>query len=1077
MKTLELLPTLVDVICTSNSSRFRPSKSLTVTPPAASLMIIEVLVTAFDDAMNNIHLAAINSPHIPSRLLDVARNHSLEEHISLATIFVKCMQFDGKCRKYIYPKLLQWLHSSTCYKVMRTGLFALPNPVAEATFAIKAQVNTRRSRPQCSHCGLLGHTKEKCYKLHGYPPGYVSRSKNQVAHSNAAVDVTGTDSLSTQQCQQLIAMLTSQLQTASSSAVPSSSSVNFAMQGKILSFVNSLSSVNIKHSWIIDSGASCHVCYSKELFESLYPIAARSILLPNKTVVSVGFAGNVRLSECLLLKNVPFVPEFHFNLLAVSSLIKDSALTVLFSKTHCLIQDLCQVIGKGEYYKGLYLLQLPSAKSDKLVSQSESVVNESVVLASWHDRLGHPSHSVLHSLKDVLPSVDINKSNVCLICPLAKQKHLSFPVSFTVTHSPFEMIHCDIWGPYKMPTHDGFRYFLTLVDDYSRSTWTYLLKHKADVATIIPSFIALIKRQFGYDIKVFRSDNAPELKFNQLFSDLGIIHHFSCVETPQQNSVVERKHQHLLSVARALFYQARIPIQFWGECVLTATYVINRLPSKILDGKSPYELLHSCLPTYSHLRVFGCLCFVSTLRRTRDKFTERALPAVFLGYAPGVKGYKVYVLQSHTIMISRNVIFHEKIFPFHTIAAVDSLVDPFPAAVLPHPMQDSSHTTQDSIVQSSVESLPEHNHEDVASDMFSEEAQTSPHVSADIQNPEVEDTDLVYDVATDLVHDLVEDNQAHGVQNEVFHENVIPAVRRSTRVSTKPSYLQQYLCNSASVPEMRSNGSSNCLYPIENHISSARLSPEYAEYIFNISLPCEHVFYHQAVRLPEWRDAMQDELQAMDNLQTWSVVPLPAGKKPIDCKWVYRIKRKADGSIDRYKARLVAKGFTQIEGVDYVDTFSPVAKLTSFKLLLALAAVHDWHLLQLDVNNAFLNGMLNEEVYMKIPLGYATNVSGDNLVCKLNKSIYGLKQASRQWFCAFSQVVLQFGFSQSPHEHSLFIKGSGDTLVALLVYVDDIILAGKDLKLLAEVQTFLQTHFKLKDLGNLKYFLGKTLVL
>ncbi|KAL4340593.1 hypothetical protein GQ457_08G014880 [Hibiscus cannabinus] len=483
-----------------------------------------------------------------------------------------------------------------------SDIVALPNPVAEATFAIKAQVNTRRSCPQCSHCGLLGHTKETCYKLHGYPPGYVSRSKNQVAHSNAAVDVTGTDSLSTQQCQQLIAMLTSQLQTtSSSSAVPSSSSVNFAMQGKILSFVNSLSSVNIKHSWIIDSGASCHVCYSKELFESLYLIAAGSILLPNKTVVSVGFAGNVRLSECLLLKNVLFVPEFHFNLLAVSSLIKDSALTVLFSKTHCLIQDLCQVIGKGEYYKGLYLLQLPSAKSDKLVSQTE------------------------------------------------------------------------------------------------------------------------------------------------------------------------------------------------------------------------------------------------------------------------------------------NVIFHEEIFPFHTIAAVDSLVDHFPAIVLPHSMQDSSHTAQDSIVQSSVELLPEHNHEDVASDMFSEEAQTSPHVSADIQNPEVEDTDLVHDIASDLAHDLVEDNQIHDVQNEVFHETVIPAVRRSTRVSTKPSYLQQYLCNSVSVPEMSSNGSSNCLYPIENHISNARLSPEYAKYIFNISLPCEPVFYHHTVRLPEWRDAMQDELQAMDYLQTWSVVPLPAGKKPIDC--------------------------------------------------------------------------------------------------------------------------------------------------------------------------------------------------
>ncbi|KAL4334975.1 hypothetical protein GQ457_07G002860 [Hibiscus cannabinus] len=1121
----------------------------------------------------------------------------------------------------------------------KNKLAALPNPVPEATFAIKASVNSRKTRPQCSHFGLLGHTKEKCYKLHGYPPGYISRSKNQV-HSNAAMDA---DSLSTQQCQQLIAMLTSQLQATSTSNVPSSS-VNLAMQGKILSFVNSLTSFSIKSCWIIDFGASRHVCYSKDFFESLSPIASGTIMLPNKTVVSVGYAGNVRISERILLKDVLYVPEFRFNLLAVSSLIKDTDLTVLFSKTHCVIQDLCQVIGKGEFYKGLYLLQLPH-QSDKLISSRES---ESVALVSWHDRLGHPSSSVLHLLKDVLPSVENNKNDVCTVCPLAKQKCLPFPVSYTVTASPFELVHCDIWGPYKVPTYDSHRYFLTLVDDYSRSTctyllkhkydvatlipsfidmikrqfgydmkvfrsdnapelkftqlfsdlgivhqfscvetpqqnsvverkhqhllavaralffqarvpirfwgeciltatyvinrlpsqnlngkssyellysrlppyshlrvfgclcfvstlkstrdkydshryfltlvddysrstWTYLLKHKYDVATLIPSFIDMIKRQFGYDMKVFRSDNAPELKFTQLFSDLGIVHQFSCVETPQQNSVVERKHQHLLAVARALFFQARnsvverkhqhllavaralffqarVPIRFWGECILTATYVINRLPSQNLNGKSSYELLYSRLPPYSHLRVFGCLCFVSTLKSTRDKFTKRALPGVFLGYAPGIKGYKIYVLQTHTIVISRNVVFHENIFPFHTVASIDSLIDPFPDTVLPRFVHGHSHIAQDdSIPQRSVATEAiEDDIEEVQDHEFATEEIQNHEFAEEVQNHEVEDTGS----------DHADVHEAYNGVADVHAEVVVPVIRRSSRISSKPSYLQQYLCNNVSETP------SSCLYPIENHISTSQLSPEYADYIFNISLPYEPVFYHQAVKFSEWRDAMQDELQAMDSLKTWSVVQLPVGKKAIDCKWVYRIKRKADGSIDRYKARLVAKGFTQIEGVDYIDTFSPVAKLTSFKLLLALAAVHDWHLLQLDVNNAFLNGMLNEEVYMKLPLGYTTNVSGDNLACKLHKSIYGLKQASRQWFYAFSQVVKQFGFSQSPHEHSLFLKGSGDTLIALLVYVDDIILAGKDLKLLADVQNFLQSHFKLKDLGNLKYFLG-----
>ncbi|KAL4319644.1 hypothetical protein GQ457_18G025910 [Hibiscus cannabinus] len=184
---------------------------------------------------------------------------------------------------------------------------------------VKTPTNSRKVRPQCSHCGLLGHIKEKCYKFHGYPPGY-SRSKNlvnysannvnNVSHTNAIVD-SSTESLTSQQCQQLIVMLTNQLQAASTSDIHSTT-VNLAMQGKILSFVNNLSSFNIKNSWIIDSGASRHVCYSKELFESLTPIPVGTILLPNKTIVSVGYAGTIRLSDRILLRDVLYVPEFRF---------------------------------------------------------------------------------------------------------------------------------------------------------------------------------------------------------------------------------------------------------------------------------------------------------------------------------------------------------------------------------------------------------------------------------------------------------------------------------------------------------------------------------------------------------------------------------------------------------------------------------------------------------------------------------------------------------------------------------------------------------------------------------------------
>lgn len=187
---------------------------------------------------------------------------------------------------------------------------------------------------------------------------------------------------------------------------------------------------------------------------------------------------------------------------------------------------------------------------------------------------------------------------------------------------------------------------------------------------------------------------------------------------------------------------------------------------------------------------------------------------------------------------------------------------------------------------------------------------------------------------------------------------------------------------------------------------------------------------------------MQAELDAMAANNTWTLVPLPPGKHSIGCRWVYKVKYLPDGSIDKYKARLVAKGYTQREGLDFTQTFSPVAKFTTIRVLLALAAINNWSLMQLDINNAFLNGDISEEIYMDLPLGLRTK--GESLVCKLNKSIYGLRQASRQWFHTFAAALLDYGFAQSRSDYSLFVKGSGSSFVALLVYVDDIVLAGSD---------------------------------
>lgn len=229
---------------------------------------------------------------------------------------------------------------------------------------------------------------------------------------------------------------------------------------------------------------------------------------------------------------------------------------------------------------------------------------------------------------------------------------------------------------------------------------------------------------------------------------------------------------------------------------------------------------------------------------------------------------------------------------------------------------------------------------------------------------------------------------------------------------------------------------------------------------------------YEALIKPEWKEAILEEIHALEKNGTWELSNLPSGKHPVGCKWIFTIKQNSDGSINRYKARLVAKGFTQTYGIDYQETFAPVAKLNTVRILLSLASNLDWPLYQMDVKNAFLNGDLEEEVYMEIPPGFETSENA-NKVCKLKKSLYGLKQSPRAWFDRFTKVVRMFGYIQCQSDHTMFLKQSPSGKKAILiVYVDDIVLTGDHEEEIKRLKSLLAKEFEIKDLGNLKYFLG-----
>lgn len=227
----------------------------------------------------------------------------------------------------------------------------------------------------------------------------------------------------------------------------------------------------------------------------------------------------------------------------------------------------------------------------------------------------------------------------------------------------------------------------------------------------------------------------------------------------------------------------------------------------------------------------------------------------------------------------------------------------------------------------------------------------------------------------------------------------------------------------------------------------------------------------EALRDPKWVAAMDAEHDVLLHNKTWHLVATPKGKNIIGCKWVYKVKKKADGTVDRYKAQLVAKGYKQRYGLDYEDTFSPVVKAATIRLILSIAVSRGWSLRQLDVQNAFLHGVLQEEVYMYQPPGYEDETR-PNLVCKLDKALYGLKQAPRAWYARLCSKLMSLGFTPSKADTSLFYFNRRGHTMFVLVYVDDIIVASSSQEATKALLRDLEKEFALKELGELHYFLG-----
>ena len=241
---------------------------------------------------------------------------------------------------------------------------------------------------------------------------------------------------------------------------------------------------------------------------------------------------------------------------------------------------------------------------------------------------------------------------------------------------------------------------------------------------------------------------------------------------------------------------------------------------------------------------------------------------------------------------------------------------------------------------------------------------------------------------------------------------------------SKPPRKQLTPCQTRGIPKptYEPELSSKVKYPMSHYLSNHRLSESNKSFVNQLSTVFIPNSVQEALADPRWKAAMNEGMKSLQKNEPWELVDHHPGKKPIGCRWVYTVKHKADGTIERFKARLVAKGYTQTYGIDYIDTFALVAKINTVRVLLSLAANLDWPLQQFDVKKDFLHGELSKEVYIDLPPGCMIQEVHCQKVCKLKKSLYGLKQSPRAWFGRFTKSMRSFGYHQSNSDHTLFLK-------------------------------------------------------
>ena len=752
--------------------------------------------------------------------------------------------------------------------------------------------------------------------------------------------------------------------------------------------------------------------------------------------------GNVEISNEHTLSNVLLVDSLNFNLLSIAQLC-DHGFKATFTDEGMEVtrKSNDETIFKGFRYNNLYLVDFTSNDA----SLGVCLFTKSSKGWLWHRRLAHVGMSTLKKLlkKDLvvgLKDITFEKDKPCSACQAGKQVANTHPTkAYVSTSRPLELLHMDLFGPTTYVSLGGNLYCLVVVDDFSRYTWVFFLQDKTEVANTFKKFAKKAQNLYESNLVKIRSDNGREFdntNIEEYCDEVGIKHEFSSTYTPQQNGVVERKNRTLITLARTMLDEYGTHEKFWAEAINTACYASNRLFPHRLLKKTPYELLVGRKPNISYFRVFGCKCYIYKKRQHLGKFQRRCDIGFLLGYSLKSKAYRVFNNATGMVEETYDVEFDESNGSQGVLENCDDVGnEPLRAAMKNMPIGDIKPKDED---DDEVQII------DPSSSSVVPQGGDSEKTSQD----QVDDSPLPNE-DTHVSHEQIE-AQAQDVDAPQAPQVNEPR-RHNPRIQAHPKDL---IIGS----------------PTQGIMTRSKQTSLYCEHSSFVSI-IEPTKVEEALNDPDWVNAMHEELNNFTRNEVWTLEERPKGARVIGTKWVFRNKQDDQGNVVRNKARLVAKGFSQIEGLDFGETFAPVARLEAIRILLAYASTHNMKLYQMDVKSAFLNGYINELVYVEQPPGFEDR-DNPNHVYRLSKALYGLKQAPRAWYERLRDFLIAKDFKIGKVDTTLFTKKIDNELFVCQVYVDDIIFGSTNEDFCKEFGDMMSREFEMSMIGELTFFLG-----